>query len=375
MTKKIYFENLDAIRFLCFLSVFFHHSFYTEIPIILESDAYQFITKDLFRNGNLGVNFFFVLSGFLITYLLIEEKKLIGNISIPKFWMRRILRIWPLFYFCVFIGFIIFPQIKLLLGQTPVESADPLLYLTFLNNFDIINSGLPDSSLLGILWSIAIEEQFYLIWPIFITLIPFKRLWILFVCIICSSLIYRSFYTYHDLNYEYHTLSCMSDLAIGASSAWLILSSNRFKNHIVNLPRFIITFIYLGFIGFYFFRDEFVNYIPFTHTIERLLISLLIAYIILEQTFSKKSLIKMGKFKRLNKLGQISYGLYCLHFVGILIALTITKVLNLNQELWQVLLLETALALLFSIVISRISYRYFEQPFLKLKQKFQFITK
>ena len=80
--KKIYFENLDGLRFLCFLSVFFFHSFHTENVLIKSSKFYLFFEKHLFGNGNLGVNFFFVLSGFLITYLLIEEKKLNGQIDI-----------------------------------------------------------------------------------------------------------------------------------------------------------------------------------------------------------------------------------------------------------------------------------------------------
>src|SRR5205085_9627779 len=115
----------------------------------------------LFGNGNLGVNFFFVLSGFLITYLLIEEKKLTGKIHIGNFWIRRILRIWPLYFACVFIGFVLFPFAKHMAGGTSAETADPWYYLAFINNFDYIKKGLPDSPGLGVLWSVAIEEQFY----------------------------------------------------------------------------------------------------------------------------------------------------------------------------------------------------------------------
>jgi peptidoglycan/LPS O-acetylase OafA/YrhL len=93
-TKRVYFENLDGLRFLCFLSVFFFHSFHTDFDSIRATDTYHFIKRDIFGNGNLGVNFFFVLSGFLITYLLIEEKNLNGQIDIKRFWLRRILRIW-----------------------------------------------------------------------------------------------------------------------------------------------------------------------------------------------------------------------------------------------------------------------------------------
>ena len=97
-TKKIYFKNLDGLRFLCFLTVFFYHSFQTESANVKSSSVYQFIKFGLAENGFLGVNFFFVLSGFLITYLLIKEKELNKNINIPNFWVRRILRIWPLYF-------------------------------------------------------------------------------------------------------------------------------------------------------------------------------------------------------------------------------------------------------------------------------------
>lgn len=144
MKDKIYFENLDGLRFLCFLSVFFFHSFHTEYSYISNSEAYQFIKIDIFGNGNLGVNFFFVLSGFLITYLLIQEKRTNGQINLKKFWMRRVLRIWPLFYFAVFFGFFIFPLLKSAFGQVPNETATLGYYLAFLNNFDFIKNGSPE---------------------------------------------------------------------------------------------------------------------------------------------------------------------------------------------------------------------------------------
>ena len=81
MKKKIYFENLDGLRFFCFLSVFLFHSFHTEFEYIEALGIYQFISIDLFGNGNLGINLFFVLSGFLITFLLMEEKKINDKLS------------------------------------------------------------------------------------------------------------------------------------------------------------------------------------------------------------------------------------------------------------------------------------------------------
>ncbi|MBK8471912.1 MAG: acyltransferase [Sphingobacteriales bacterium] len=99
----------------------------------------------------------------MITYLLIAEKQLNHQIDVPRFWLRRILRIWPLYYCCVLFGFYAFPMLKTLLGQTPNETATVGYYLAFLSNFDLIAQGLPDASILGVLWSVAVEEQFYLL--------------------------------------------------------------------------------------------------------------------------------------------------------------------------------------------------------------------
>jgi len=105
-TGKVYFDNLDGLRFFCFLAVFLFHSFHTDLPTVKQHWLYSFFKFELFGNGFLGVNFFFVLSGFLITYLLIKEKTRNRFIHIGNFWVRRILRIWPLYFACVIYGFL-----------------------------------------------------------------------------------------------------------------------------------------------------------------------------------------------------------------------------------------------------------------------------
>ena len=370
--NKIYFKNLDGLRFLCFLSVFFYHSFHTDNELIKSSGIYIFFQKDIFGNGNLGVNFFFVLSGFLITYLLIEEKKLNGQIDIKKFWIRRALRIWPLFYVCVGFGFFIFPILKTAFGQIPNETASLFSYLTFINNFDFIDKGLPDASILGVLWSVAIEEQFYLVWPVILYLLPIKKYWIAFTTIITASIIYR-YFNQSYLHHEFHTLSCIGDMAIGAFGAWLVLENARFKKNITQLNVSFIILLYFVFILIFLFRDEY--YHASIAVFERSFIAIVILLIILEQNFSKNSFFKMSSFKKISKLGSISYGLYCLHFIGILVAINIFDMLSINQNLWQVLFLETIIALSITIFISKLSFRYFEKPFLKYKNKFSYIKK
>lgn len=371
---KIYFKNLDGLRFLCFLSVFFFHSFHTEFEHVKKINLFHFIKKDIFGNGNIGVNFFFVLSGFLITYLLIQEKKMNGQINLRNFWIRRVLRIWPLYMFCIVFGFLVFPQLKLVLGQIPNESASIWYYLTFTNNFDVINKGLPDASVLGVLWSIAIEEQFYLVWPIILFLLPIKRYWIAFSVVILTSLIFRAFNDTPILH-EYHTLSCIGDMAIGSLGAWLIGESDRFKSMFVNLNKYKIFIIYVLFALIFFYRDELLFSSSFIRVFERSIIAIIILCIILEQTYADKSFFKLSNFKTISNLGVITYGLYCLHFIGILIATKVTNLMGVNTKLWQVMISDTTIALAITIIISQLSYRYFEKPFLKMKDKFAYITK
>jgi peptidoglycan/LPS O-acetylase OafA/YrhL len=367
--KSSYFENLDGLRFLCFLSVFLYHSFYTEFDYIKSSDAYQYVKYNIFQNGNIGVNFFFVLSGFLITYLLLKEKMKYGGIQLKNFWMRRILRIWPLFYFCIFFGFVIFPFIKELFGQVASETASPYMYLLFLNNFDFIAKGLPDASVLGVLWSVAIEEQFYLLWPIIIYLFPVNRLWIPFALIILGSFLFRGYYNSSLLN-EHHTISCIADMVVGAFGALLIIGSLKFKEAIVQMNKWIILLIYVSFIIVISFRHELLMHNYWVNIVERFIVATIIIMIILEQCFSAKSFFKMSKYKLISKLGLITYGLYCLHFIAILIVTKITNIFGINKSIWSVMLLETLLALILSIIISQLSFKYFEKPFLNFKSKF-----
>lgn len=373
-TKQLYFENLDALRFFCFLLVFMYHSFTTELSHISDHTAHFLVKNEIFGNGFLGVNFFFVLSGFLITYLLIEEKKLNGRVNIPNFWVRRILRIWPLYFLCVFLGFVIFPLAKTLAGGTPEEHANIWYYLTFINNFDYIKSGLPDAPGLGVLWSIAIEEQFYLIWPIILAFIPIRYYWVAFSAIIINSLVFRA---YHDVSilHEMHTLSCIGDMAVGAFGAWLYNVKPPFQKFIKALPRAAIVLIYLLIVAEFLFRDEFLLQNHYIRIFERLFIAVTILFVILEQCFSEHSLFKLSALKTISKLGVITYGLYCIHFIIISATTAITKKLGLNTQVWQVLLLEPAISLTITIILAKLSFKYFEMPFLKMKDKFGYILK
>lgn len=371
---KIFFPNLDGLRFFCFLSVFLYHSFATEYASIKETELYYWLKNVLASNGNLGVNFFFVLSGFLISYLLLVEKQNFGQIKVGNFYIRRALRIWPLFYFCVFFGFVLFPRLKEMMGQIPNETAQLPYYLSFLNNFDFIKNGLPDASVLGVLWSVAIEEQFYFFWPLLIYLFPAPYYARLFVAIVIGSFVFRYVQAENGLILEMHTLACISDLTIGAIAALAVFRSKNFLTWVENAPKWIWGILYFLVIACYFFRQAIFDHGPFLLAFDRLFIAILFAMVILEQNFAQHSLFKLSQYKLISQLGTYAYGLYCLHMIAILMVAKGLATLGWNKNVYQLVFLEGGLSLLLTISLALTSYYFFESKFLKLKDRFARIT-
>lgn len=155
-----HFGSLDGLRFLCISAVIWHH-----LPLWPQI-ADRFI---LAARGHVGVDFFFVLSGYLITTLLLREEARDGSFSLRGFYWRRVLRIVPIYFFVVTVAGLWSIAGK---GETGFLSILPAYYL-FLSNFLAVE----DIPFLSITWSLAMEEQFYLVWPLLLMLVP--RRWML----------------------------------------------------------------------------------------------------------------------------------------------------------------------------------------------------
>ena len=369
--EKIFFPNLDGLRFLSFFVVFLFHIW------LLMFDRYSLtgntasVVKFLFQNGEIGVNFFFVLSGFLITYLLIQEKKLTGKIHVGNFYVRRILRIWPLFYLCILFGLVLYPLLKKFIGGGVFEVAHPWTYFVFLNNFDFMKNGAP--AIISVLWSVAIEEQFYLFWPLLLSLFPVKYYRPLLFAIICGSFIFRCFYYNDERVLQFHTLAVIGDMALGGLFAYYIIFSERFKSKIASLTKSSIAFLYAAILVLFLFRkDIFPGYLM---VLERIVIAMVCALIILEQNFSKNSFFKMSSFKSIRKWGIYTYGLYCIHVIVLTFTEIAFKKAGLNMQSPLVLLFLTVVAFIGCMLAAFVSYNFFEKRFLKWKDRFAFIVK
>ena len=233
-TQRIYFPNLDGLRFLAFFSVFLFHSFYTPYPAIQASTAYRW-AHGLTRSGDLGVNFFFVLSGFLITYLLLCERQATGRIAIGPFYVRRILRIWPLYFVVLLLGFGVLPIVRAHFGEHEFhETAHPAYFWLFLANFNNLYYGCQTPTL-TVLWSVCVEEQFYLVWPLLVAAVPTRRLGWLFGGILVANLLFRAWHQDNTPVLNLHTLSVIGDMALGGTAAWLCFQDNRLTNAVAAL--------------------------------------------------------------------------------------------------------------------------------------------
>ncbi len=167
--ERLYFPELDGLRFVAFLLVFLFHD---GIPQpMLAGCIGRTAAAALVENGWIGVQLFFILSGYLITTLLLREEVAFETISLRAFWVRRILRIWPLYYLTVAVVFLVLPGLDGLLqtaeGRAPVTRHLPW-FLAFLGNWSMIVQGAVSYDAQSILWSVCVEEQFYLLVPLIV---------------------------------------------------------------------------------------------------------------------------------------------------------------------------------------------------------------
>ncbi len=192
---RVYFPELDGLRLVAFLLVFgFHGGFpwlaeavtLLTLPLFMvaqwlgpwamnhAADIGPAVGRAIRGNGWVGVQLFFILSGFLITTLLLREEARFGRVDVRAFWVRRILRIWPLYYLVVALVFFVIPALDGRLGDPDhaamVRRHLPW-FLAFLGNWSMIVLGpIPDDRV-TILWSVCAEEQFYVIAPLIVALV------------------------------------------------------------------------------------------------------------------------------------------------------------------------------------------------------------
>ncbi|AEA45994.1 acyltransferase family protein [Fluviicola taffensis] len=367
--ERIHFENLNGLRFIGAFLVFIFHAFTINREVwgsFFESGPFLLFRK-LTSIGHYGVNLFFVLSGFLITYLLLNELKEKGKIHIGFFLVRRILRLWPLYFVLVIFGFFIFPLLPF--GVQTIHEF--WRYALFLSNFDEIIHGSRDSlNFLTATWSVSIEEQFYIIWALFIGLFQWKTIRsfrIFFLIIVFGSFFFRWYYSNNVSVLYYHTLSVISDMAMGG-----LLATWVFKKSIISsvqeLKKWKIALIYLMGISFLFFASHILpgKFIA----LERLVSGAFFSFVLLEQLQAKYSFYKADRIPYFERAGKLTYGFYLFHSLMIFYLCKSFETLEWNQHI-EGFIAYFILLLVINSSLSILSYRYFEKPLLNLKRYFR----
>ena len=367
--KTKYFKELNSLRFIGFIGIFFGHVFFSNSPEIINSKIYSTLFNYGKILGFISIDSFFVLSSFLITWKALEEIKFTSKFQFKNFLIRRSLRIWPLYFLIVFIGFLL----EYLKSYYFLESEKlPSLwnFILFILNYDIIENGYNFLFFMVFMWSISVEEQFYVFWAIIMKWFN-KYLFGISFLIIIISLIFRVYFINDSLSLNFHTASALGNFGIGALTAILAFKYPNFLNKLQSLTRSSILFYYLIIFTFFILMPVLLENDSFI-VIQRVLFSIFFSYIILEQTYCDQSILKVSRVKYFNFFGNISYGLYCYHGIMITIFLQMNGLLR--ESLLNNLVLYPIFIFISTLLVSYFSFRFYESKFLKFKSKFSFLS-
>lgn len=345
---RLYLPGLNGIRAVAALTVLFGHMFAPFGNWGLAPLPFRIPWPEE------PVTTFFVISGFLITYLLMNEIGKTNDVSIPKFYMRRILRIWPLYYI-----YMLLAVLAVMWLNSPMDDS-VWYYALFSGNISFaLGLGLVP---LFHYWSLGVEEQYYMWYP-WVAKYGKKHLLaiVLVLCVVWFGLKLGS-YVLFGKGFAYRLLSItrFDCMMIGAAGAILYYKGGRWfiqlcGNKWVSIVAWIL----------FFASGVYANFIPAPIRAEY--IALLSLVVIVSGLVYKP----IFENRIMNYLGKISYGIYVIHplliFVGSYFVKKYDFLANCCGGGHMVVFIGvTAL----TIALSGLSYRYFEMPFLRMKERF-----
>lgn len=381
MTAAKRIPNLDGLRFIAAAVVAVCHFDILKYYYGLERTGWRFFNN----SGPIAVTFFFVLSGFLITYLLLKEKlaHTEGRISISRFYLRRIKRIWPLYYLLVLLTFFVFNELPLVSqypgNQTAIENGLSMKrfagYLFFLPNYTEYAYG--REFYLSQTWSLGVEEFFYLFFPVGLYFVSRRNVvkYLSIVAIIFLVLSTAIHFFNHSATASAEAKKILFiffdkyriySFALGGLAAWLLFQDTLFYNKRLALLQkkqtavallLLLTGLVLAGITFSFLTQQ--------------VYSLLIAFF-LYTIVSSNIRFSLLNSRKMVYLGKISYGIYMFHPLGIIIVLNVVRKIHHFSITGEIAAL--VISLLLTVLIAAISFEMFEKYFLSKKEPGNLIT-
>jgi peptidoglycan/LPS O-acetylase OafA/YrhL len=376
---RFYVPQLDGLRFFAFLLVFFYHG--PRMSVLFPAQSAGRVGLTFLQDwGWCGVDLFLVLSAYLITSLLLIEHEKYHAISLRGFYLRRILRIWPLYYLMATIGFFLMPWLGLF--AEPLNSASHaklmkdhfLAYYTLFGNYSSGAHGYPPVWTLAHLWTVTLEEQFYIVWPLILSLMLRLRraaLWALIPALLVGTICLRLHYVGHSRHpfIWTNTLTRLDPLLMGIALAlWRRTHPPR--------PGWLIPILKLALgVG----AVVSISWAPPIETQSRNIAWQFLATaagfaLILDAVLplGRNPLSWFLSRRPLVWLGKLTYGLYVYHILGLQFGGLL--VAPLQRHHWvkteaAVLGSHALISFALTVAVAALSYRFFESFFLRMKDK------
>jgi peptidoglycan/LPS O-acetylase OafA/YrhL len=355
-TGRIHYPALDGLRGLAILLVVVYHNF-------------GFI--NVFFFGWLGVDLFFVLSGFLITDILL---KTVGKKDyLRNFYVRRMLRIFPLYYLCLILFLIVLPKTNLQFNVQYYIDHQVWIW-TYLQNWIYTFQNPGQTNTLNHLWSLAVEEQFYLLWPLAVLFIRNTKYLLLFISLILAAVLGLRLWAWMhqvaDLAYfNLFTFTRIDGICIGCMIALLQrVNPNFLKRYTTAI---VLFFAFMNFV-FFFVNRRYQFAFPYLALAGYTTFAMMFGLLVNEAVTNKTKLVNfLFNIPVLKFFGKISYGFYIFHWpvyilLGPYLFPWVSKFVSGSLLQFTV----SVLATLAAVCISWLSYQYFEKYFLKLKDRF-----
>jgi peptidoglycan/LPS O-acetylase OafA/YrhL len=378
-TEKKYYHGIDSIRFLAACWVFCMHAIYIT-NYYNGSEWYQFLQRTIIKTGVFGVYFFFVMSGFFIFNLLMNEKKQTNAIDIPKFYTKRAKRILPIYIVVLFLGFVaaplflrIFPSVQPFILSYLYIPFDRWYYYVFgMVDFDLSwhNYTIP---VLSVLWSVCVEIKFYLLAPLLLKFLNKYVLLIVLIMVILLCAWFRIQHYNHPHYYHYHPLAFADMLAIGGILAWIVNYKSSWIDKFKGVAKPITIIPYLLAVLLIISRKWIYSqgeWAALIVSLEPILVSIIFSLMIAEQNYATHSAIKFEKFKFLQYLGVRTYGVYGFHLFFLFIVIGLFQLAGLHPKTglnnW-IYLTEIVLTFSLTIIAATWFYNKVERPIIENK--------
>jgi peptidoglycan/LPS O-acetylase OafA/YrhL len=372
-SSRYYRPELDLLRFIAFLCVFCTH----RLDLAPMNPEHYFWSYHICLVGVFGVPVFFLLSAFLITELLTRERERTGTINYKAFYIRRMLRIWPL-YFGLFFGLVALSYFFPIVGHIPAKSWLP--FSLFAGNWYISSNFWIPSYPVNLLWSVSVEEQFYIIIPLLACYGGYRSLKVL--CFVALAVAYAciAMYASHPTA-KFNSEWTNSFVHFQFFSAGVLLSL-YFKGWQPRWPMAVRLLMAATALGCWLLASLVFGIhadAPHLSTVPQAICGwMLVLFGAILLLLGLLGTPKKYLPRPLVYLGRISYGLYIFHagvyfLVYVILKQPLERICELaNLQEWKGGI-GMMIAFAATVAIASVSYRYFERPFLRLKERFTIV--